>query len=388
MTVLVLVGAVTLAVWLYLLSARGGYWRERIAAPVAELAVWPEIVAVVPARDEAASIPAVVCSLLAQDYPGRFRLVVVDDHSEDGTAALARDAAERLGAGDRLSVVPARALPDGWTGKLWAVAEGLAHAEAMMGTAPYALLTDADVVHAPTNLKELVARAERGRLDLVSLMVRLNCRTLAERALIPAFVYFFQMLYPFGWVNNGDRRTAAAAGGCMLVRRSALQRIGGIARIRGALIDDCALAEAIKDEGDVWLGLADRTLSLRVYPRFGDIERMVARSAYTQLRRSPALLALAVGGMALVFLAPPLLAFIGAVMADGAPLSLMGMAAWVMMAGSFAPTLRYYGVSLLWAPMLPAIALFYLGATLHSAYQYRLGRGGEWKGRIQARESR
>ncbi|MBI1776120.1 MAG: glycosyltransferase [Proteobacteria bacterium] len=384
MSVLLAIGALALAFWVYLLAARGGFWRERVAPACPPPPQWPEVVAVVPARNEAYSIGRAVHSLLTQDYPGRFRVIVVDDHSEDETAALARRAAADAGQSDRLEVISARPLPQGWTGKLWAVAEGLERAETTAEAAGYALLTDADVVHAQENLAELVARAERDSLDLVSLMVRLQCETFAERALIPGFVFFFQMIYPFRWVNRSARKTAAAAGGCMLVRRRALGRIGGIASIRGALIDDCALARAIKAGGSIWLGLASETVSLRVYRGFGDIARMVARSAYTQLKHSPVLLALTIVGTALVFLGPPALA-LGSFFVDGAGLAGgLGWGAWALMTLSLLPTLSYYRVSFIWALALPAIALFYLAATLQSALQHRLGRGGQWKGRIQA----
>jgi hopene-associated glycosyltransferase HpnB len=384
MSLALILGWASLAVWVYLLSARGLYWRAMTGPPEAALGDWPGVAAVVPARDEADAIRTAIASLLLQDYPGRFHVILVDDHSTDGTGRIAAETAQGLGRADRLTVLAARDLPAGWTGKLWAVSEGLAAAERSHAGATHVLLTDADIRHAPDELRRLVAHAEADGLDLVSLMVRLNCRTLAERALVPAFVYFFQMLYPFAWVNRSERPTAAAAGGCMLVRRQALERIGGIQRIRGRLIDDCALAEAVKEGGRIWLGLAQETVSLRVYPRFGDIERMVARSAYTQLRHSPLLLAIAVAGMALVFLAPPALTVAGLWSSVGSPVLALGLASWAMMSLSFAPMLHYYRLSLLWAPLLPAIAGFYLIATLHSALQHWRGRGGAWKGRFQA----
>jgi hopene-associated glycosyltransferase HpnB len=383
MSVTLALGLLSLAVWIYLMTLRGGFWRERPTAASGSLDAWPDVVAVVPARDEADAIDRAITSLIRQDYPGRLTVILVDDHSSDGTGRIAIEAAERLGAADRLTVVRARDLPEGWTGKLWAVSEGLAEAERAHPEASYVWLTDADILHVPAQLRWLAHRAETGGLDLVSLMVQLNCQTWAERALVPAFVYFFQMLYPFSWVNRRERSTAAAAGGCMLVRRTALARIGGIARIRSRLIDDCALAEVVKEGGPIWLGLATQTRSLRVYPGFGDIERMVARSAYTQLRHSPLMLLLALAGMTVVFLVPPVLALAGILGGAAAP-ALIGLAAWAMMSLSFAPTLRTYGLSLAWAPSLPAIALFYLGATVHSAVAHGLGRGGAWKGRFQA----
>jgi hopene-associated glycosyltransferase HpnB len=372
--------ALSLAIWLYLLFARGGFWRERPRRATEQSSRWPAVVAVIPARDEAETIGETVSSLLCQRYAGRLSLVLVDDHSSDGTAAVAREAARAVGVEDRLIIVGARPLPVGWTGKLWAVAEGLRQVAGNGDSAELVLLTDADIAHHPDNLAELVARVENDGLDLASLMVKLNCASFAERALIPAFVFFFAMLYPFAWVNDTSRRTAGAAGGCMLVRRAALDRIGGIASISGALIDDCALAGRIKAGGPIWLGLTAETRSLRRYPRLGDIWRMIARTAYTQLGHSPLLLAGTVLGLAVTYLAPPLLA-LGA---GGAAALLAGLA-WLAMAVAFMPILRFYGVSLLVAPLLPAIAFFYLAATIDSARRHFQGRGGEWKGRVQQR---
>jgi len=375
-----LLAAVSLAIWLYLLLARGGFWRERPRSGPRQSPRWPAVVAIIPARDEAETIGETVASLLRQRYPGRLTIVLVDDHSSDGTAAAALEAASALGAEDRLTIVGARPLPSGWTGKLWAVAEGLRQVAGHGDAAELVLLTDADIAHHADNLAELVARVEDGGLDLASLMVKLNCASFAERALIPAFVFFFAKLYPFAWVNDRGRRTAGAAGGCMLVRRAALDRIGGMASISGALIDDCALAGRIKAGGPIWLGLTAKTRSLRRYPRLGDIWRMIARTAYTQLDHSPLLLAGTVLGLAVTYLVPPLLA-LGA---GGAAAAIAGLA-WLAMAVAFMPILRFYGVSTFVAPLLPAIALFYLAVTIDSARRHFQGRGGEWKGRVQQR---
>jgi hopene-associated glycosyltransferase HpnB len=373
------VAALSLAAWLYLLFGRGFFWRAETAPPPpAPVPAFPSVVAVIPARDEAPVIGRAVASLLAQDYRGTLSVIVVDDHSRDRTAEAARAAARSAGAEDRLLVVAARQLPDGWTGKLWAESEGLAR---VPPETRYVLLTDADIAHHPGNVAELVARAEAGGLDLVSLMVKLSCRSIAERALIPAFVFFFAMLYPFAWASDPRRATAAAAGGCMLVRRSALERIGGLSRIRGTLIDDCALAAEVKRSGGpIWLGLSDRTVSLRFYPGPGDIWRMIARTAYTQLGYSPALLGATVLGMAVTYLAPPLFVFAGGIA------SWLALATWLLMSAAFVPMLRLYRRSPLWAPLLPAIALFYLGATLDSARRHMQGKGGEWKGRVHSRQ--
>jgi hopene-associated glycosyltransferase HpnB len=372
-----LVGAVALLVWAYLLLLHGGFWRTRPEPAPQAPAALPHVAAVVPARDEAALVGYAVASILQQTYDGRLSLILVDDHSSDATQAVARAAAGP--AADRLQLIAARPLPAGWTGKLWAVQNGLDAVPDLAPDATWLLLTDADIAHDPDNVAGLVARAEQGGYDLVSLMVRLRCESWAERALVPAFVFFFMMLYPFAWVSDARRRIAAAAGGCMLVRRSALERIGGMAALRGALIDDCALGQALKRNGPIWLGLADKTRSLRIYGGFRDIWQMVARSAYAQLRYSSLMLLGCILGMALVYLAPPLLALFAAGHARW-----LGLAAWAAMSLAFLPTLRYYRRAPAWAPALPLIALFYLAATLGSAFDHARGRGGSWKGRVQA----
>jgi hopene-associated glycosyltransferase HpnB len=373
-----------LAIWLYLLLARGGFWlsaerddRERPPREALPQDAWPKLVVVIPARDEAQGIADCVGSLLQQDYAGDWRIVLVDDGSSDGTAAMARGTAAGLGGERRLEVLTGASLPVGWTGKLWALAQGI---EAAGRTAPeYFLLSDADIVYAPDVLSALVARAKAGGLVLTSLMVKLRCESLAERALIPAFIFFFEMLYPFAWINAPRAATAGAAGGCMLVRAETLRQAGGIGAIRNALIDDCALAAALKRHGPIWLGLTQRAHSIRPYPGFADIRRMVARSAYAQLRYSPLILAGVVAGMALTYVTPPLIALLGTGWAR-----LFGLAAWLLMAIAFQPTLRFYRVSPLWGIALPAIAFCYTLFTLDSALASWRGKGGLWKGRIQA----
>jgi hopene-associated glycosyltransferase HpnB len=375
-------GLLALAIWLYLLLARGGFWlaRERddreAAAPPAR---WPAVVAVVPARNEADVIAQSVSSLLGQDYPGPFRIVLMDDGSEDGTAAVALQAAEALAGRARLQVFSGAPLPEGWTGKLWALQQGIRHASAGGDAPEYILLTDADIGHQPDNLRALVARAELGGHALISLMAQLSCVTLAERWLVPAFVFFFQMLYPFAWVARQDRPTAAAAGGCMLVRRAALEAAGGIASIRAEIIDDCALGRRLKAQGPIWLGLTHRARSLRPYGGFGEIGRMVSRSAYAQLGYSPLLLAGTVAGMVLTYMVPPALTFFGSGLARAA-----GLGAWLAMALAFQPMLRFYRASPLWGLALPVIGAAYTLFTLQSALQVWRGRGGMWKGRAQA----
>ncbi len=385
MTFELALSAAGLAAWLYLLAARGGFWRANIRDE-ADLApappVWPPVAAVVPARNEADTIGACVGSLLTQDYPEPLAVVVTDDQSDDGTADAARSAARAAGASGRLTVLPGKPLPPGWTGKLWAQAQGVARAVSLTKPPHYLLLTDADIAYDPGVVRCLVARAEARRLVLTSLMAKLRCESLAERALIPAFVFFFQMLYPFAWVNRKENATAGAAGGCMLVRADALEAAGGIEAIRSSLIDDCALGRAMKRQGPLWLGLTDSVHSLRPYPGFGDIRRMVARSAYDQLNYSPLLLAGTVIGMTLTYLLPPALAVWGTGLAQAA-----GALTWALMTAAFYPIVRFYKLPALWAMALPAIACFYMLFTLDSAIQHWRGRGGLWKGRVQARRA-
>jgi hopene-associated glycosyltransferase HpnB len=371
-----------LAIWVYLMSARGGYWlageRDDRAEP-APPAVWPRVTAVIPARDEVETIGTTIASLLGQVYPGAFSIVLVDDESRDGTAEAARAAAASTGASDRLTVLTGRPLPAGWTGKLWAVHQGIAQATSAVPPPDYLLLTDADITYGPSALAPLVARAEAGRKVLTSLMVKLRCESLAERIFVPAFVYFFQMLYPFAWVNRHDHPLGAAAGGCMLVQPQALAAAGGIAAIRGALIDDCALGALLKTQGPVWLGLTERVASARPYEHIEDIRRMVTRSAYAQLGYSPLMLAGCILGMALTYLAAPVMAFAGGGLAQA-----LGAATFALMIISYQPILRFYRRSPLWGLALPLIALAYMAFTLDSAYQHVRGRGGLWKGRVQA----
>jgi len=369
-----------LVIWLYLLFGRGGFWlgRDRDDIISAGEGAWPSVTAVIPARDEAACIGGTVASLLRQDYPGELTVIVVDDQSRDATAQVARDAAAALGAARRLTVLSGRTLPPGWTGKLWAQQQGVEAASAMAHPPVYLLFTDADIDHAPDSLRGLVARARSGGYVLASLMAKLRCESLAERMFIPAFIFFFQMLYPFSWSNNPRRATAAAAGGCMLVSHEVFAEAGGMAAIRTALIDDCALAKQLKAYGPIWIGLTNRVQSIRAYPALEDIRHMVSRTAYAQLRYSPLLLAGTILGLAITYLAPVALAVCATGMAR-----ILGIAAWVLMALAFQPTLRFYGRSQLWGLALPAIAATYMAFTVDSAYQHARGRGGMWKGRAQ-----
>jgi hopene-associated glycosyltransferase HpnB len=384
-----------LAAWIYLALFHHRFWQadQRLSAAAApDPGAWPAVAAVVPARNEADVVGTAVRSLLEQDYPGPFRVVLVDDHSEDGTAQAARDAARATARPRALEIVPSDPLPRGWVGKLWAVAQGIAHATRQAPQACYLWLTDADIAHDPGMLRRLVAKAEADRLDLVSLMVLLWCRSAWERLLIPAFVFFFQKLYPFPAVSDPDLLTAAAAGGSMLVRRDALETAGGIAAIRGALIDDCALGRLIKGRraagsGGIWLGLTDRARSLRPYRGLADIWRMVARSAFDQLRYSAPLLVGTLVGMVLLYVVPPAVALAYPLHRD-AVAALAGLAAWLLMAGLYAPTLRLYGLGWAHGMLLPAAAVLYAAMTVDSALRHWRGSGGAWKGRFHSTPSR
>jgi hopene-associated glycosyltransferase HpnB len=383
------ISLIPLAVWAYLILGRGRFWRcverddsagsssERPSDDAAIL--WPGVAVIVPARDEADMIAHSVGSLMRQDYPGRFSIIVVDDQSTDETATVAVSAASAAEGSHDFRVVAGAAVPSGWTGKLWALRQGLAAIEADAAAPDFILFADADIAFAPHVLGRLVAIARSKDSVLTSLMVKLRCDSPAEHWLAPAFVFFFQMLYPFPWVNDPRRETAAAAGGCMLARRESLVAAGGLEALRGALIDDCALAALMKRQGPIWLGLTESGWSLRAYPLLSDFGRMVARSAFAELRYSPLRLIATVAGMSIVYLAPPLFA----AFAHG-PARAAGAIAWALMALSLAPTLRLYRRPLVGALALPAIAAAYVVFTLDSALQYWRGRGGYWKGRIQA----
>ncbi|MFD0415522.1 glycosyltransferase [Streptomyces sp. NPDC127108] len=383
MSAVVWIAAASLAAWLWLLVGQGFFWRTgHRLPPRRDPKRWPKVAVVVPARDEAEVLPTSLPSLLAQDYPGHAEVFLVDDGSSDGTGALARSLAERYG-GLPLTVTSPGEPPAGWTGKLWAVRHGMTLARAR--EPEFLLLTDADIAHRPDSLRTLVAAATTGGYDLVSLMARLRVASLWERLVVPAFVYFFAQLYPFRWIARKGGRTAAAAGGCVLLRADAAERARVPDVIRHAVIDDVALARAVKRSGGhIWLGLADRVDSVRPYPRLADLWRMVARSAYAQLRHSPALLVGTVAGLAVVYLAPPVALFAG--LATGtASAALCGGLAWLVMTATYLPMLRYYRQPPWLALTLPATAFLYLLMTVDSAVQHYRGRGAAWKGRTYTR---
>ncbi|GGW36695.1 glycosyltransferase [Streptomyces xantholiticus] len=383
MSALAWIAVGSLTAWGWLLLGQGFFWRTDQRLPHRESpADWPDVAVVVPARDEAEVLPLSLPTLLAQEYPGRAEVVLVDDNSSDGTGELARSLAARHGGLPLRLVTPGEPEP-GWTGKLWALRHGIAAARER---APeFLLLTDADIAHAPDSLRELVAAARTGGLDLVSQMARLRVASGWERLVVPAFVYFFSQLYPFRRINRDGSRTAAAAGGCVLLRAQAAVRAGVPDSIRQALIDDVSLARAVRDAGGrIWLGLAERVDSVRPYPRLADLWRMVSRSAYAQLRHSPPVLVATVAGLALVYLVPPAALAAGLFTRDAVAAS-AGAAAWAVMTGTYLPMLRYYRQPPLLALTLPFTAALYLLMTVDSAVQHLRGRGAAWKGRTYAR---
>ena len=372
-----IVATLTAVTWSYLALARGSFWRLKSARVDSsdKVGFSGRVAAVVPARNEAAVIGPVVTSLLNQCVA--MPVFVVDDESTDGTADVAWRAAEQAGKTGALIVIQSKPLPAAWTGKLWAMHQGIERARAL--NPAWLMLADADVLHDAETVANLGRIASQGHYDLVSFMVKLHCESLPEKLLIPAFVYFFFMLYPPAWVRDTRRSTAGAAGGCMLVRSETLKRAGGLEATRGALIDDCSLARLLKQHGGrLWVGLTDQSQSLRRYETFSDIERMVSRTAFNQLKHSSLLLLSTIAGMVITYLAPPLL------LLSGSRLALfMGAAAWAVMTMTYSTMVRYYRLNPAWALALPLAALFYLVATMHSALKYWSGSGGDWKGRAQ-----
>lgn len=390
MSVLALLCALSFAAWCGLVFANGRFWLgdQRLDGRAPAPPAWPAVVAVVPARDEAALLPASLRSLLDQDYPGQFRIVLADDESSDGTAAIAERLAREHPRGARLRVVATKPRPSGWVGKMWAVETGVRAATDSGATHEFWLFTDADIQHGADCVRRLVAKAEAERLDLVSQMVLLHAGSGWGGLLVPAFVYFFQKLYPFPRANDPRSRTAAAAGGCALVRRTALARAGGIEALRSEVIDDCALGRAVKaGGGPIWLGLSTGERSVRPYTGIGDVWRMVARSAYTQLRHSPLLLVGSVAGLVLLYLVPPLAALSWPL--HGQPLAgALGLAVWALLAASFVPTLALYGRAPAWGLALPLAGVLYTAMTIDSARRHYRAGGAIWKGRIIREEAR
>jgi hopene-associated glycosyltransferase HpnB len=379
-----LIALAGLAAWSYLIVAHGSFWRltehDRHFAPQdAPKPVGVHVIAIMPARNEADVIASSLSSLFGQTFSGLLEVVLVDDDSTDRTAEIAKRCAVAENATERLTILSTKGVASGWTGKIAAMNHGFAHVRSLANQPDFVLFCDADIALGPGLVERLATGSPARETALASLMVRLRCESRAERWLVPAFVFFFQKLYPFSQVNDPNSDVAGAAGGVMLVRPEALSRAGGLEAIRDALIDDCALGALMKREGPIWLGLTDDAWSLRPYPGLADISSMVSRSAYAQLRYSPLRLLAAVAGMSLVYLAPPILVIFG-----DSPAREIALAAYLLMALAYVPTLRFYGLSLVRAFALPAIAACYTWFTLESARRHLRGRGGEWKGRYQA----
>ena len=371
-------GVISLAAWIYLLLARGSFWR--ISKPTLAIPITRAIIAIViPARNEADVIARAITSLFRQQIDANLHIILVDDSSTDSTGEVAHQAAASANMSDSLTILNGKSLPAGWSGKVWAQQQGIS--KALELNPDYLLLTDADIEHAPSNLANLVALAENNRTDLTSFMVKLHCESWFERWLIPAFVFFFFMLYPPAWIHDRRRATAGAAGGCMLIRPAALAAAGGIKSIRSEIIDDCALARAIKQTGgNLWLGPTETAGSIRPYESVGEIGQMISRSAFNQLGHSALLLAGTITGLVILYLLPVALLFSGSTISIA-----IGAATLIAMLIAYIPIVRFYNLNVIWALTLPAAALFYIAATIHSAVRYWSGRGGMWKGRVQDR---
>ena len=393
---LLLTTVLSLTIWLYLLLFRGGFWlsNQKIELQETPSNIHPSVYAVIPARNEADVLPISLKSLLNQDYFGKFTIILVDDQSNDGTGEVAQKIAENCHQSERLIVISGQPLPKGWSGKLWAMEQGIKYIKEHNCQPEYLLFTDADIEHHQSNLRELVTKSQQENLALTSLMVWLRCQSIWEQFLIPAFVFFFEKLYPFSWVNDAKNKMAAAAGGCILIRRDILEEVGGLEIVRQALIDDCSLAAAVKSKlqensdntQGIWLGLTEKTRSLRPYDSLDTIWNMVARTAYTQLNYSPLLLMGTVIGLTLVYLIPVFSLILGLIIGNNL-IAGLGVITWLLMAMAYLPTLILYQTSPLWSLTLPVIAFFYLLMTLDSAIRHWQGKGGGWKGRVYTNPS-
>ena len=392
LNILTIIVSLSLVIWIYLLLFRGKFWlsNQRINEQLQPLTQYPSVCAVIPARNEADVLPISLKSLLNQDYPGNLSIILVDDQSDDNTGNVAQEIANNCQKSQQLQVISGQPLAEGWSGKLWSMKQGIEQANKLDNKPDYLLLTDADIEHHDSNLKELVKQAEIEKLAMTSLMVKLRCDSFWEQFLIPAFVFFFEKLYPFSWVNNPKNKMAAAAGGCILIRRQILEEIGGIEVVKQALIDDCSLAAAVKAKlqedrqnikQGIWLGLSEKTLSLRPYENLDSIWNMVARTAYTQLNYSPLLLIGTLLGLTIVYLVAPIGLIMGLII-QNTVMTILGGITWLLMSISYLPTLKLYQCSLLWSLTLPLIGLLYGLMTLDSAWRHWRGKGGGWKGRV------
>lgn len=380
----------SLLIWLYLLLFRGNFWlgNQLIKSPIESLENYPSVSVIIPARNEADVLPISLPSLLNQNYSGDLSVILVDDQSNDNTGKIAKKIAENFHKNQILTVVNGKPLPPSWTGKLWAMKQGIMEAGKQSELPDYFLFTDADIKHDLNNIKELVIKAERENLALTSLMVLLKCDSFWEKFLIPAFIFFFQKLYPFPWVNNPENKMAAAAGGCILIRRDILEKIGGIDILKQALIDDCSLAKAVKSHlqntqnpQTIWLGLTNNTISLRSYPTLRSIWDLVARTAFTQLNYSVFLLFATVIAMTLIYLIAPMALILG-IISNNCLIIACGSLIWILMAIAYFPTIKLYKLSPYWSLTLPVIGFLYTLMTIDSAWRYWRGKGGGWKGRV------
>lgn len=381
---MLILASLSLIIWIYLLSARGNFWLcDQFLEPLS-LTSQPKVTVIIPARNEAETISNCLQSLLNQDYPGEYKIILVNDQSEDNTVEIAENLAKEKKTKNQLIIINGKPLPQGWSGKLWAMSQGVKWAKENWET-NYFLFTDADIQHSPENLSQLVAKAEKDHLDLVSLMVKLHCESFWEKLLIPAFIFFFQKLYPFPLINNPHSQVSGAAGGCILIREEALTRIGGIEALKDALIDDCTLASLVKKSlppnHGIWLGLSKTTVSRRKYPRLEPIWNMVARTAFTQLNYSPLLLIGTIFGMVITYLVSPITLF-WALVTFNIPLLIISLTTFLLMALSYYPTVRFYQLPIFYGFCLSAIALLYTLMTIDSALRHWQGKGGQWKGRV------
>ena len=363
-----------LVIWVYLIFFRGNFWTcESRVSKIKEIDSSPSVLVLIPARNEKETIGAAVLSLLKQNYLGKIKIIIIDDNSSDGTSS-------QIISGESIQVLRGKSLPAGWTGKLWALHQGLKAGEVFFPDAEFILFTDADIKHNSSNINELMSKCVRNNLDLASLMVRLKVESFWEYLLIPAFVYFFQMLYPFAWVNDARSNIAAAAGGCMLIKKSALNLIGGLSEVKNCLIDDCAIGKALKVRGSIWIGLSEETVCLRSYRELSEIWRMVSRTAYTQLNLSVLNLLNTILGMFITYLVPVLCLIFGLII-DNKVIFFLGLSAYVLMLLSYFPIIKFYKIQFFWIFSIPLAGMLFGLMTLSSAIKHWSGKGGNWKGR-------
>ena len=377
MIILTILSSISLMIWLYLALLHGNFWNPPSIKKAKKISKYPEITILIPARNEAKYIKNSLMSLLRQNYEGKYRAIVVDDSSSDATLEIVKGISKK---NNKIHVMQGKVLKEGWAGKVWAQYQGINFIKKKFPNSKYILFTDADIAHSPNNLKNLTIKAESESLDLVSLMVLLKANNFSEKILIPAFVFFFQKLYPFEWVNDPRRKIAAAAGGCMLVNYFTLKKSGGIEKIKNQIIDDCALARILKKNGRIWLGITKETKSLRNYKKISEIWSMVTRSAYDQLNYSILLLIICAFGMFCTYMIPVIALSVG-FFDENNYLFFTGLIAWFIMSYTYIPTLRNFNEKSFMATFLPIASIFYTLTTIDSARMHLWGSGGSWKDR-------